>query len=111
MGLTQAAEGEPIPGQPGPGGTGDLRWIARAGPGGPDRQPALEGGLVRQVAGASPAPIKHFAPEATNEIGRFCLICGLVLRNEGAGRYERALVTRTPKPMKTRGRTLAGALE
>src|SRR5829696_723843 len=57
-GLTQAAEGEPIPGQPGPGRTGDLRWIARAGPGGPGRQPAPEGGLVPQVAGASPAPIK-----------------------------------------------------
>src|SRR5215207_6774362 len=34
-GLTQAAEGEPIPGQPGLGRTGDLRWIARAGSGGP----------------------------------------------------------------------------
>jgi hypothetical protein len=43
-------------GQPGPGRIGDLRRIARAGPGGPGGQPRTEDGLVPQVVGASPAP-------------------------------------------------------
>jgi hypothetical protein len=43
-------------GQPGPGRIGDLRRIARAGPGGPGGQPRTEDGLLPQVVGASPAP-------------------------------------------------------